>query len=42
MNNATVTHSRISNQVHTEIKLYQPGFTRIDPHRNLCQFLRIP
>jgi hypothetical protein len=36
------THSRISNRVHTELKPYRPGFTRIDPHRNPCQFLRIP
>jgi hypothetical protein len=40
--NATVTHSRISNRVHTELKPYRPSFTRIDPHRNPCQFLRIP
>jgi hypothetical protein len=25
-----------------ELKPYRPGFTRIDPHRNPCQFLRIP
>jgi hypothetical protein len=40
--NATVTHSRISNQVHTVSKPYRPGFTRMDPHLNPCQFLRIP
>jgi hypothetical protein len=40
--NATVTHSRISNWVHTISKPYRPGFTRIDPHRNPCQFLWIP
>jgi hypothetical protein len=34
-----VTHSRISDQVHTELKPHQPGSTRIDPHRNPCQFL---
>jgi hypothetical protein len=39
---ATVTHNRISNWVHTVLKSYRPGFTRIDPHRNPCQFLRIP
>jgi hypothetical protein len=38
---ATVTHSLISNRVHTVSKPYRPGFTRIDPHRNPCQFLRI-
>jgi hypothetical protein len=39
---ATVTHSRISNRVHTVSIPYRPCFTRIDPHRNPCQFLRIP
>jgi hypothetical protein len=39
--NAAVTHSPISNRVHTVSKLHRPGFTRIDPHRNPCQFLRI-
>jgi hypothetical protein len=40
--NATVTHSRISNRVHTVSKSHRRGFTRIDPHRYPCQFLRIP
>jgi hypothetical protein len=39
---ATVTHSRISNRVHSVSKPYRPRFSCIDPHRNLCQFLRIP
>jgi hypothetical protein len=34
-----VTHSWISNQVHTEFKPYRPGSTHIDPHRNPCQYL---
>jgi hypothetical protein len=34
-----VTHSQISNRVHTELKPYRPSSTRIDPHCNLCQFL---
>jgi hypothetical protein len=34
-----VTQSRISKRVHTELKPYRPGSTRIDPHRNPCQFL---
>jgi hypothetical protein len=34
-----VIHSRISNRIHTELKLYRPGSTRTDPHRNPCQFL---
>jgi hypothetical protein len=34
--NATVTHSRISNRVHTVSKPHRPGFTRTDPHRNPC------
>jgi hypothetical protein len=37
---ATVTNSRISNRVHTELKPHRTGSTRIDPHRNTCQFLR--
>jgi hypothetical protein len=35
----TVTHSKISNRVHAELKLYRPGSTRIYLHRNACQFL---
>jgi hypothetical protein len=34
-----VTHSRISNRVHMELKPYRPCSTRIDPHCNPCQFL---
>jgi hypothetical protein len=34
-----VTNSRISNRVHTELKPHRPGSTRIDLHRNPCQFL---
>jgi hypothetical protein len=39
---ATVTRSQISNRVHTVSKPYRPDFTRMDLHRNPCQFLRIP
>jgi hypothetical protein len=39
---ATVTHSRISNLVHTELKPHRPGSTRIDPVPPATYHVSIP